>query len=155
MGWVGLGPNFSTCSGLGQVGSVSLLVELDQVTQNGPMDNSGSPTVRLVHSMSTCTHFIRGSCRVRDAVGALTKSSAIAEKPRDASCLSKYCQFPRNGAETVHSVQYRLSSYFKQFSWDIIRTCGFATCCLTRNFLLSSLLFNSMHMPSTAAVYPL
>ena len=30
----------------------------------------------------------------------LTRSSAIAEGPRNASCQSKSCQLPRNGAET-------------------------------------------------------
>ena len=37
---IGLGPNFSTCSGLGWVESVSLWVGLYRVTQNGPMDKS-------------------------------------------------------------------------------------------------------------------
>jgi len=44
IGWVGLGPNFPTCSGLGWVGSVSWWAGLDWVTQNGLMDNSGSNT---------------------------------------------------------------------------------------------------------------
>jgi len=30
-----------------------------------------------------------------------TKSSAIAEGPRDASCQLKSCQLPRNSAETT------------------------------------------------------
>jgi len=30
----------------------------------------------------------------------------------------------------MHSVQQCLSSCFKQFCWDLIRTCGFATWCL-------------------------
>ena len=30
-----------------------------------------------------------------------TRSSAIAEGPRDASCQLKSCQLPRNSAETV------------------------------------------------------
>jgi len=30
-----------------------------------------------------------------------TRSSAIAEGPRDASCHLKYCQLPRNSAETT------------------------------------------------------
>jgi len=40
---IGLGPKFSTCSGLGWVGSVSWWVGLDRVIQNGPMDNSVLP----------------------------------------------------------------------------------------------------------------
>jgi len=40
---IGLGPKFSTCSGLSWVGSVSWWVGLDRVIQNGPMDNSVLP----------------------------------------------------------------------------------------------------------------
>ena len=36
---------------------------------------------------------------------------------------------PNRHTYSVHSVQYRLSC-FEQFCWDLIRTCGFATCCL-------------------------
>ena len=32
-----------------------------------------------------------------------TRSSAIAEGPRDASCQLKSCQLPRNSAETTHT----------------------------------------------------
>ena len=32
-----------------------------------------------------------------------TRSSAIAEGPRDASCQWKYCQLPRNSAETTYT----------------------------------------------------
>jgi len=32
---------------------------------------------------------------------------------------------------SVHSIQYCLSSCFEQFCWDLLRTCGFASCCLT------------------------
>jgi len=32
---------------------------------------------------------------------SLARSSAIAEGPRDASCQLKYCQLPRNSAETT------------------------------------------------------
>ena len=39
--------------------------------------------------------------------------------------------FPDRHTYSVHSVQYRLSSCFEQYCWDLIRTCGFATCCLT------------------------
>jgi len=31
-----------------------------------------------------------------------TRSSAIAEGPRDASCQLKSCQLPRNSAETTY-----------------------------------------------------
>jgi len=36
---IGLGPNFSTCNGLGGMGQSA--DGLDRVTQNGPMDDSG------------------------------------------------------------------------------------------------------------------
>jgi len=32
-----------------------------------------------------------------------TRSSAIAEGPRDASCQLKSCQLPRNSAETAYT----------------------------------------------------
>ena len=33
----------------------------------------------------------------------ITRSSAIAEGPRDASCQLKSCQLPRNSAETTYT----------------------------------------------------
>ena len=33
----------------------------------------------------------------------LTRTSAIAEGPRDASCQLKFCQLPRNSAETTYT----------------------------------------------------
>ena len=33
----------------------------------------------------------------------LTRSSAIAEGPRDATCQLKSCQLPRNSAETTYT----------------------------------------------------
>jgi len=38
-----------------------------------------------------------------DFTAAKTRSSAIAEGPRDASCQLKYCQLPRNSAETTYT----------------------------------------------------
>jgi len=35
--------------------------------------------------------------------GFNTRSSAIAEGPRDASCQLKSCQLPRNSAETTYT----------------------------------------------------
>jgi len=51
--WVGSGwvQFFSTCSGLGWAGSVSWWVGLDQVTQNGLMDNSVRHISRIPWSM--------------------------------------------------------------------------------------------------------
>ena len=44
------------------------------------------PSLILGHSMGDCT-----------------RSSAIAEAPRDASCQLKSCQLPRNSAETTYT----------------------------------------------------
>jgi len=38
---------------------------------------------------------------VNETILASTRSSAIAEGPRDASCQLKSCQLPRNSAETT------------------------------------------------------
>jgi len=55
LGWVGLGPNFSTCSVLGWIGSVSWWVGLDRVTRNRPMDNSGLAIPQpLIEMTSLC-----------------------------------------------------------------------------------------------------
>ena len=40
--------------------------------------------------------------RCKDASKA-TRSSAIAEGPRDASCQLKFCQLPCNSAETTYT----------------------------------------------------
>jgi len=40
-------------------------------------------------------------CNVTTRDLNVTKSSAIAEGPRDASCQLKSCQLPRNSAETT------------------------------------------------------
>ena len=39
----------------------------------------------------------------RAHVKLVTRSSAIAEGPRDASCQLKSCQLPRNSAETTYA----------------------------------------------------
>ena len=43
--------------------------------------------VKCAHEITACT----------------TRSSAIAEGPRDASCQLKSCQLPRNSAETTYT----------------------------------------------------
>ena len=54
--------------------------------------------VLLNNAGSTCACDDRGWTR-RDQ----TRSSAIAEGPRDASCQLKSCQLPRNSAETTYT----------------------------------------------------
>ena len=49
---------------------------------------------------------LKSLCPIRDYPGKpvpkkVTRSSAIAECPRDASCQLKSCQLPRNSAETT------------------------------------------------------
>jgi len=39
----------------------------------------------------------------RYGLASTTRSSAIAEGPRDASCQLKSCQLPRNSAETTYT----------------------------------------------------
>jgi len=39
--------------------------------------------------------------KTADSMFKSTRSSAIAEGPRDASCQLKTCQLPRNSAETT------------------------------------------------------
>ena len=40
---------------------------------------------------------------IKQQISILTRSSAIAEGPRDASCQLKSCQLPRNSAETTYT----------------------------------------------------
>ena len=44
-----------------------------------------------------------GCCVVETPLREKTRSSAIAEGPRDASCQLKSCQLPRNSAETTYT----------------------------------------------------
>ena len=48
----------------------------------------------------TINHF---ACIFAKCSPILTRSSAIAEGPRDASCQWKSCQLPRNSAETTYT----------------------------------------------------
>ena len=54
------------------------------------------PHIHLRSVVSEPLHISRGSL-------AQTKSSAIAEGPRDASCQLKSYQLPRNSAETTYT----------------------------------------------------
>jgi len=70
--------------------------------------------------------------------------------------------FPDRQRYFLHSVQCCLSSCIEQFCWDIIRTCGFATCCLkdhTSNLrtkwwrlLLPVFMFSSIPYPSSIVI---
>ena len=48
----------------------------------------------------------------------------------ERSFLWPLSSFSDRRTYSVHSVQYCLSCV-EQFCWELIRTCGFATCCLT------------------------
>jgi len=50
------------------------------------------------------SHAVRWHCTAQSErrVAEITRSSAIAEGPRDASCQLKSCQLPRNSAETTY-----------------------------------------------------
>ena len=71
----------------------------------------------------------------------------------DRPFLWPLTSFPDHHTYSVPSVQYCLCSCVEQFCWDLIRTCGFATCCLTAGtsnlwtkwcrLLLPIFLFNS------------
>jgi len=54
----------------------------------------------IIQNMTKCVlnHAQTDSTHAKIAV---TRSSAIAEGPRDASCQLKSCQLPRNSAETT------------------------------------------------------
>ena len=53
------------------------------------------------------------------------------ERIEEWTFLWPLASFPGRHTYSIHSAQYSLSSCFEQFCWDLIRTCGFATCCLT------------------------
>ena len=46
---------------------------------------------------------VQATGRKQHRVVCITRSSAIAEGPRDASCQWKYCQLRRNSAETTYT----------------------------------------------------
>jgi len=48
-------------------------------------------------------HYIGNLHNVITDTAINTRSSAIAEGPRDASCQLKSCQLPRNSAETTYT----------------------------------------------------
>ena len=55
--------------------------------------------------LTLCSDIVRviNSCSSVILLFAMTRSSAIAEGPRDASCQLKSCQLPRNSAETTYT----------------------------------------------------
>ena len=68
------------------------------------INTKGGHTYTHTH---THTHPFNGSfsrtTRVMSQYQKGTRSSAIAEGPRDASCQLKSCQLPRNSAETTYT----------------------------------------------------
>ena len=57
-------------------------------------------SLRLQVAFSALTLFVG---RQEGHLACKTRSSAIAEGPRDASCQLKSCQLPRNSAETTYT----------------------------------------------------
>ena len=53
----------------------------------------------------------------RTGVATLTRSSAIADGPRDASCQLKSCQLPRNSAETTCTTSPEQIEVMKLEGW--------------------------------------
>jgi len=64
-----------------------------------PMTGLGAPCTLPLPIL-----FSRTGAKFASSVGRpmTTRSSAIAEAPRDASCQLKSCQLPRNSAETTY-----------------------------------------------------
>ena len=65
-----------------------------------------SPCAYCFFSLRTNRQTDRNRCFMLWAINAtsiITRSSAIAEGPRDASCQLKSCQLPRNSAETTYT----------------------------------------------------
>jgi len=71
------------------------------------------PTFCHVRRTPTCDGLTDGHMAMASTAGAwhraVTRSSAIAEVPRDASCQLKSCQLPRNSAETTYTTSWRFS----------------------------------------------
>ena len=65
-----------------------------------------NPRPRFAYSLcnfgGSTMNVIKVICE-NNARPVLTRSSAIAEGPRDASCQLKSCQLPRNSAETTYT----------------------------------------------------
>jgi len=72
----------------------------------------------------------KSSCSVICKLFKVTFLGKWDERERgERQFLWPLTSFPDRHTYSVYSVQYRLSSYFEQFCWDLIGTCGFATCC--------------------------
>ena len=64
---------------------------------------SGSATVLGVMKLHRYLRLFVCVCICMSVLLLKTRSSAIAEGPRDASCQLKSCQLPRNSAETTYT----------------------------------------------------
>ena len=64
---------------------------------------SGSATVLGVMKLHRYLRLFVCVCICMSVLLLKTRSSAIAEEPRDASCQLKSCQLPRNSAETTYT----------------------------------------------------
>ena len=83
---------------------ITIIRDIFIVAQNRTWCNRTS--VNLAISLLKICHYLRHEkpsvhSSHFTALAKPTRSSAIAEGPRDASCQLKSCQLPRNGAETT------------------------------------------------------
>jgi len=59
-------------------------------------------SMQKVVTLNTCCFKVLAAC-MKFQLPHITRSSAIAEGPRDALCQLKSCQLPRNSAETIYT----------------------------------------------------
>ena len=71
-------------------------------TQREKTRTTGESTTRLLIWLQQQSH-PDSTSQIMRSMSSVTRSSAIAEGPRDASCQLKSCQLPHNSAETTYT----------------------------------------------------
>ena len=94
-------------------------------------------------STCPCTRTPPVACPRRSTRAMQTRSSAIAEGPRDASCQLKSCQLPRNSAETTCATSPEQIKVMKLegYSGSMCKK----TCALNHDAIESLLFFYKCH----------
>jgi len=102
VGWVGLG---KSADGLGWIGSHKMdpWTTPSQWHQTFPAKRSSARQRCLVTSDRVTVNFFVVRSKNPNKKERQSRSSAIAEGPRDASCQLKSCQLPRNSADTTYT----------------------------------------------------